>query len=349
MVANSCLSLSLSLAANSTYNSQFLTNQDIGSEAAILILGNSFSGCLLDGPGLQFVVGNMTIQNVVFGPCPLSYGACSEQETFTRPQDNYCLNDPCMGHGTCTSNAEGYECRCTARYSGKNCQKDNGSPCAKSPCNNGGTCRESPRGDYQCLCDANHSGDHCETEVNVHPLCLANPCMNNGACVVLAGSSSPICECRKGFSGPRCEIDMDECASQPCQNNGSCTDRSNGFSCDCSGTGYSGTLCQTNIDECEEASPCLNGGHCFDTYGSYTCQCLDGWHGEVCDKPISCQTQQCLNGGTCVDKVIGFQCICPPEFSGELCQLSPSCAQQCPIDSECVGGVCVCKPGTSGK
>ncbi|KAL7730858.1 hypothetical protein ACLKA6_003615 [Drosophila palustris] len=334
--------------ANSTYNSQFLTNQDIGSEAAILILGNSFSGCLLDGPGLQFVPGNMTIQNAVFGVCPLSYGPCSEQELLTRPQDNYCLNDPCMGHGTCTSNAEGYECRCTARYSGKNCQKDNGSPCAKGPCSNGGTCRENTRGDYQCMCDANHMGEHCETEVNVHPLCQANPCLNNGACIVPAGSSSPICECQKGYTGARCEIDTDECASQPCQNNGSCIDRTNGFSCDCSSTGYSGAFCQTNIDECELQNPCLNGGHCFDTYGSFMCQCLDGWHGEMCEKPISCQTQQCLNGGTCVDKPIGFQCICTPEYSGELCQLGPSCAQQCPIDSECIGGVCVCKPGTSG-
>ncbi|XP_017848207.1 protein crumbs isoform X3 [Drosophila busckii] len=332
--------------ANSTYNSQFLTNQDIGNEAAILILGNSFSGCLLDGPGLQFVNGSMTVQNAVFGVCPLTPGSCSEHEQFTRVQDNYCLNDPCMGHGTCSSTNEGYECRCTARYSGKNCQKDNGSPCAKNPCSNGGSCLENSRGDYQCFCDATHSGQHCETEVNIHPLCQASPCLNNGACVVLAGSNSLACECPKGYAGARCEIDMDECASQPCQNNGSCIDRINGFSCDCSGTGYSGAFCQTNIDECEK-NPCLNGGRCYDTYGWYTCQCLDGWHGEVCEKPISCQTTQCLNGGTCVDKAIGFQCICAPEYSGELCQLGPSCAQQCPIDSECIGGVCVCKPGTS--
>ncbi|XP_068155556.1 protein crumbs isoform X3 [Drosophila tropicalis] len=338
--------------ANSTYNSQFLTNQDIGNEAAILILGNSFSGCLLDGPGLQFANGSMTVQNAVFGVCPLNQGPCSEHDVFTRVQDNFCLNDPCMGHGTCTSNADGYECRCTARYSGKNCQKDNGSPCAagKNPCTNGGSCMENSRGDYQCFCDANHSGQHCETEVNIHPLCQKNPCKNNAACVVLSGSPSISCECPKGYAGKMCEIDTDECASQPCQNNGVCIDRINGFTCDCTGTGYSGAFCQTNVDECEK-NPCLNGGRCFDTYGWYTCQCLDGWGGEICDKPISCQTQQCLNGGTCLDKTIGFQCICPPEYSGELCQLGPPgslCAQQCPIDSECIAGKCVCKPGTSG-
>ncbi|XP_017140739.1 protein crumbs isoform X1 [Drosophila miranda] len=335
-----------SIFANSTYNSQFLTNQDIGYKDAILILGNSFSGCLLDGPGLQFV-NNSTIQNVVFGVCPLTPGPCSDHDLFTRLPDNFCLTDPCMGHGTCSSNSEGYECRCTARYSGKNCQKDNGSPCGKNPCVNGGTCLENSRGDYQCFCDAQHSGQHCETEVNIHPLCQSNPCLNNGACVVLGGTGSIACECPKGYAGPRCEIDTDECASQPCQNNGSCIDRINGFSCDCSGTGYTGAFCQTNVDECDK-SPCLNGGRCFDTYGWYTCQCLDGWGGEVCDRPMTCQTQQCLNGGSCVDKAIGFQCICPPEYSGELCQLGPSCTQQCPIDSECVGGKCVCKPGTTG-
>ncbi|SPP83299.1 blast:Protein crumbs [Drosophila guanche] len=335
-----------SIFANSTYNSQFLTNQDIGYKDAILILGNSFSGCLLDGPGLQFV-NNSTVQNVVFGVCPLTPGPCSDHDLFTRLPDNFCLNDPCMGHGTCSSNSEGYECRCTARYSGKNCQKDNGSPCGKNPCVNGGTCLENSRGDYQCFCDAQHSGQHCETEVNIHPLCQSNPCLNNGACVVLGSTGSIACECPKGYAGPRCEIDTDECASQPCQNNGSCIDRINGFSCDCSGTGYTGAFCQTNVDECDK-SPCLNGGRCFDTYGWYTCQCLDGWGGEVCERPMTCQTQQCLNGGSCVDKAIGFQCLCPPEYSGELCQLGPSCAQQCPIDSECIGGKCVCKPGTTG-
>ncbi|XP_016036029.2 protein crumbs isoform X1 [Drosophila simulans] len=335
-----------SIFANSTYNSQFLTNQDIGYKDAILILGNSFSGCLLDGPGLQFV-NNSTVQNVVFGHCPLTPGPCSDHDLFTRLPDNFCLNDPCMGHGTCSSSPEGYECRCTARYSGKNCQKDNGSPCAKNPCENGGSCLENSRGDYQCFCDPNHSGQHCETEVNIHPLCQTNPCLNNGACVVIGGSGALTCECPKGYAGARCEVDTDECASQPCQNNGSCIDRINGFSCDCSGTGYTGAFCQTNVDECDK-NPCLNGGRCFDTYGWYTCQCLDGWGGEICDRPMTCQTQQCLNGGTCLDKPIGFQCLCPPEYTGELCQIAPSCAQQCPIDSECVGGKCVCKPGSSG-
>lgn len=319
------------VSANSTYNSQFLTNQDIGNEAAILILGNSFTGCLQDGPGLQFINDSMTVQNAVFGPCPLGSGPCSDHDVPLRNQD-FCANDPCMGYGLCISHADGYECRCTARYSGKNCQMDNGSPCDRNPCSNGGTCFEDSRGDYQCICTPNHTGKHCETEININPLCQINPCQNNGACVVAPGSNSIECECPKGYAGTRCEDDMDDCASQPCQNNGKCVDKVNGFVCDCSNTGFIGPLCQTNIDECE-TKPCRNGGKCFDTNGWYICQCVDGWGGEVCEKPISCQTQQCLNGGTCKDKPIGFQCICPPGYSGELCQQGPA----------------PCPPGTSGE
>ncbi|XP_037806370.1 protein crumbs isoform X4 [Lucilia sericata] len=332
--------------ANSTYNSQFLTNQDIGNEAAILILGNSFTGCLQDGPGLLFINDSMTVQNAVFGPCPLGNGPCSDYDIPLRNQD-FCANDPCMGHGLCISHNDGYECRCTARYSGKNCQMDNGSPCDRNPCSNSGACIEDSRGDYQCICTPNHTGKHCETEININPLCQKNPCVNGGACVVAPGSSNIECECPKGYGGTHCEIDMDDCASQPCQNNGKCRDLVNGFLCDCANTGFMGPLCQTNIDECE-ANPCHNG-KCFDTNGWFICQCSDGWGGELCEKPISCQTQQCLNGGSCVDKPIGFQCSCLPGFSGELCQQGPPPCPQCPIDSECIGGKCICKPGTSAS
>ncbi|XP_023158448.1 protein crumbs isoform X2 [Ceratitis capitata] len=330
--------------ANSTYNSQFLTNQDIGNEAAILILGNSFSGCLQDGPGLLFI--NGSVQNVVYGPCPLSTGPCGDHDTLLPGQDNYCSNNPCMSHGQCIPLNDGYECRCTARYTGKNCQIDNGSPCARSPCAYGGNCTEDARGDYQCKCTPNYTGRNCETEINVHPLCQSNPCQNNGACIVAPGTTKIECECAKGYAGARCENDVDDCASQPCLNNGRCLDLVNGFTCDCRDTGFTGQICQTNIDECE-GNPCKHGGRCYDRYGWFICQCPDGWAGETCEEPTNCKTQQCLNGGTCVNKTIGFYCQCAPGYSGELCQQSPPCPQ-CPIDSECIGGKCICKPGTTG-
>ncbi|XP_055854363.1 protein crumbs isoform X1 [Episyrphus balteatus] len=335
------------IIANSTYNSQFLTNQDVKNEAAILILGNAYSGCLLNGPGLIFNASSMHAQGVAFGACPLAPGPCGDHDTLIRVQMDYCLHDPCMQHGSCISRTDSYECHCTSRYTGKNCEVDTGPPCLSHPCANGGSCQEDERGDYQCYCPPNFTGQTCENEVNVHPLCEKNPCFNNGTCWVPTGTKTTDCNCVKGFTGQFCEINADDCASQPCMNNGRCMDMVNGFSCDCAGTGYSGTLCQNNIDECK-LNPCQNGGKCFDTYGFYTCECLPGWGGNNCELSINqCQFQPCQHGGTCLDKKSNFQCICAPGFSGIFCELGPPCPQ-CPIDSDCIGGKCICKPGTTG-
>lgn len=35
------------------------------------------------------------------------------------------------------------------------------------------------------------------------------------------------CACGPGFSGPLCDLEMNECSSRPCKNNGTCVDLSN--------------------------------------------------------------------------------------------------------------------------
>lgn len=173
--------------------------------------------------------------------------------------------------------------------------------------------------------------------------------MHNGTCKVSPNGNEIECECLHGFIGQRCETDWDDCESQPCQNSGVCIDEIGGFRCNCSSTGYSGTLCQNNVDECLMGTPCLNEGDCFDTYGSYICVCPKMFGGSNCELQLdACLSQPCGNGATCISlNTGGVDCICPQGVSGQFCEIGKSCSRECPVDTECLNGQCVCKPDSN--
>jgi hypothetical protein len=137
--------------------------------------------------------------------------------------------------------------------------------------------------------------------------------------------------CPIGLSGSICQTNIDECASTPCKNGGTCIDLINGFNCTCV-LGFSGTLCQTNVDECASI-PCQNGGTCVsDGIESFSCACMVGYTGFFCETNINeCGSNPCQNGGTCADNVNGYICSCGSGFSGIDCQTD--------ID-ECVSNPC---------
>ena len=53
------------------------------------------------------------------------------------------------------------------------------------------------------------------------------------------------CKCQVGFSGPLCDINIDDCSSNPCIN-GKCKDGVNQYDCECN-KGYWGTNCEKEI------------------------------------------------------------------------------------------------------
>lgn len=59
----------------------------------------------------------------------------------------------------------------------------------------------------------------------------ANPCEHAGKCINTLGSFE--CQCLQGYTGPRCEIDVNECVSNPCQNDATCLDQIGEFQCIC--------------------------------------------------------------------------------------------------------------------
>ena len=70
--------------------------------------------------------------------------------------------------------------------------------------------------------------------------------------------------------------------TNPCQNNGQCTNDKGSFKCNCQ-TGYTGSLCQHNFDNCPTVNPCLNGGVCRDRLNGYYCECPTGFTGKTVD------------------------------------------------------------------
>ena len=49
--------------------------------------------------------------------------------------------------------------------------------------------------------------------------------------------------------------------------------------------GFTGTDCQTNIDDCEDVD-CSRNGQCLDGVNSFTCECAPGYTGLLCDTQI---------------------------------------------------------------
>ncbi|XP_046419281.1 protein crumbs isoform X6 [Neodiprion fabricii] len=341
--------------ANGTYNSGILNLPDYNDNEP-LIIGEGFKGCILQGPGILFRRNSTINSGAVFGTCPLESAGCGPLSigglaTVTVPTSDFCDHEPCMMHGTCVSRQDRYECHCFARYSGNNCQLDNGPPCDSNPCQNGGSCAEDSRGNYSCTCIPGFTGTLCDSQLGVS-LCERNPCENDGTCYNVADGEYK-CECSSGWTGKNCEININECASNPCKHGGTCTDSINNYTCRCDRTGYRGINCEINIDECLN-NPCLNNGECFDNYGGYICQCPMGFEGQNCELNLNeCLSNPCTNGGSCIDEVGTYHCNCLSGYTGRHCELHGLCENgACPPNSICIpdnhGPQCVCNPGFMG-
>ena len=129
------------------------------------------------------------------------------------------------------------------------------------------------------------------------------------------------CSCPSGYTGRLCETNVDECVSQPCLNDGTCVDGIDSYTCNCT-AGFTGNLCETDIDDCANTpTPCRNGGTCRDDINSYYCDCPSGYHGQRCTHEINeCESNPCRNGGTCNEGFNGYNCTCTTDYYGIHCE-----------------------------
>ncbi|XP_041840984.1 sushi, von Willebrand factor type A, EGF and pentraxin domain-containing protein 1 isoform X2 [Melanotaenia boesemani] len=182
--------------------------------------------------------------------------------------------------------------------------------------------------------------------------CFLNPCQNKGTCEEVGAGY--VCTCSPGFTGAKCEIDINDCDSAPCQNGGLCKDGMGDFQCQCK-PGFLGSLCETEINECI-SSPCLNEGVCLDEVNRFTCSCAAGFTGSHCELEIDeCLSNPCLNGGVCDDMTGSYSCNCAAGFSGERCEINiDECySTPCLNGGSCLDAVnsfrCQCVEGYRGR
>jgi hypothetical protein len=119
------------------------------------------------------------------------------------------------------------------------------SPCASSPCLNGGVCNVASETTYTCDCSSvDYSGAVCGDKIND---CASSPCQNGGTCV--DGNRSFTCTCPSSYTGFLCQVTSStKCNAAPCLNGGVCYNATVTpyYSCVCN-SNYTGDTCATAV------------------------------------------------------------------------------------------------------
>ena len=179
-----------------------------------------------------------------------------------------CASNPCPSNKQCRAKfGGGYDCICPSDRKGPNCEYANDA-CDSNRCQNGGSCKLEIGGSFSCICAQPFDGAYCEkawqnpcteeflrttdivqlrnpwdrnsylvcydvqkfhampcaagTYFNANlnhcvpegydpPVCPNNYCLNGGECII-DDQNALKCACKRGFSGDLCETDIDECA-----------------------------------------------------------------------------------------------------------------------------------------
>ncbi|CAD5124522.1 DgyrCDS12800 [Dimorphilus gyrociliatus] len=191
------------------------------------------------------------------------------------------------------------------------CKLDGGLQCYKKNLTSGQSCP-----DYEvrfaCSVTAVNKGIPTCRKID---WCSVNDCGSFGTC----DSARQECNCINGFTGARCQHNINECANEPCKNGGTCTDSFNSYACNCA-PGWTGSTCEDSINDCFGKCTVDKFSECLDFHQDFRCVCKPGYTGKTCDQDLNeCQPNPCLNGAGCQNLHNSYKCNCRAGFTGSNC------------------------------
>lgn len=86
--------------------------------------------------------------------------------------------------------------------------------------------------------------------------------------------------------------------------------------------GYTGLLCEVDIDECMQSIASCGLGRCLNMRGSYKCDCPEGYCGLGCDVDDPCYPANPCKHGSCIavcTDAEDYKCDCKEHWSGKNC------------------------------
>uniref|UniRef100_A0A8C1VAK6 Slit homolog 1 protein n=1 Tax=Cyprinus carpio TaxID=7962 RepID=A0A8C1VAK6_CYPCA len=283
-------------------------------------------------PGIARCAGPHGMEGKLLLTTPAKKFECQgEVDAAILAKCNPCMSKPCLNHGSCeTDQMDGYRCRCSEGFKGKNCETPLNS-CVSEPCKNGGTCHMSGEEDegFSCSCAAGFEGPTCDIDIDE---CKDNDCQNGATCK--DGINNYTCLCAPFYTdlqialfacvGEMCEDMEDMCAStrSPCKHQSTCFITVTGPKCICA-PGYVGDDCSVNYDDCKDHR-CQNGAQCVDGVNGYSCVCPKSYSGQLCEVPSTprslCDLANCQNNAPCVERGGHALCQCLEGFGGPRCE-----------------------------
>uniref|UniRef100_A0A667WH59 Neural EGFL like 1 n=1 Tax=Myripristis murdjan TaxID=586833 RepID=A0A667WH59_9TELE len=268
-------------------------------------------------PNLDEANGITNIQTtILFYPSLSGYDFCAEGLT-------------CGENSECKNRNTKAECECKTGYAsihGDSTYCEDIDECATQMhyCQSNTMCVNLP-GSHRCDCLPGFIRVD-EYSCTEHDECASgqSSCDENAICTnTIRGH---LCTCKPGYvgNGTICRAFCEE----GCRSGGTCVSPN---TCVCP-SGFTGRRCETDIDECAEGLiECHNHSRCVNLPGWYHCECRSGFHdngsylldGSSCIDIDECglQTHTCWNDSVCVNLPGGYDCVCT---SG------PGCSGDCP-------------------